>query len=51
MQRDAERLAGVLEVGHELAATIDLDGAQGERQGADEIHQEARLALPAVARE
>ncbi len=37
----AELLAGLLEVGHELAAAVDLDGRQRERQGADEIHEEA----------
>ena len=33
----AAALAGVLELGHELATAVDLEGAQRERQGAGEV--------------
>ena len=40
-RRTLDILAGVLEVGHELAAAVDLQGSQRERQRVDQVHQEA----------
>ena len=41
LERDAPRLAGEFEVGHELAAAVDLDGGDGERHGLDHDREEA----------
>ena len=41
MEFDAELLAGVLELGHELAAAVDLDGLQGHGEGFDDVVEEA----------
>ena len=40
-ERDAQGLAGTLEVGHELAAAVDPDGGDGERHGLDHGEREA----------
>ncbi len=41
MQRDVQRFTGRLEAGHELAAAVDLDGDERERQGRQQFVQEA----------
>ena len=41
VELDAEPLAGVLELGHELAAAIDLDGLHRHGQGIDDGVEEA----------
>ena len=41
MEGDFQRLAGALEVGHELAAAVDLDGLDGEGHGRDGGFEEA----------
>ena len=41
VEGDVERLAGALEVGHELGAAVDLDGLDGERHGVGHGVEEA----------
>ena len=38
---DVELAAGVLELGHEFAAAVDLDGPQGRGEGFDDVAAEA----------